>query len=368
MRSFSSRVPAVIAATFLLPLASCARRGASADAPGATESAAGVTSPARLSPQQSGTTSLLQAVSVVSDRVAWVSGHRGTWARTLDGGETWHSGRVAGADTLQFRDVHAASADTAWLMSAGTGSLSRIFRTTDGGQTWHEQHVASHPQAFYDCMDFADSRNGGVFGDAVDGQLYLLGTSDGVRWNRVPADRLPPALPGEGSFAASGRCLVAMPPNHAWVGMGNASATRVLMTHDRGSTWQVVTTPIVAGEGNGITSVAFRDTANGVVLGGTIGDPGAFSDNVARTSDGGRTWTLGSRPPFSGAIYGGVYVPGAGEVLVAVGPKGMILSRDDARTWVWLDTLSYWSVGFASARAGWAVGPGGRIVKVELRP
>lgn len=321
----------------------------------------------RLIPQQSGTTALLQAVSVVSERVAWVSGHRGTWARTLDGGTTWETGRVAGADTLQFRDVHATGADTAWLMSAGTGPLSQIFRTTDGGRTWERQHVAAEAQAFYDCMDFADASSGGVFGDAVDGQLYLLGTSDGLTWHRVPPARLPPALPGEGSFAASGGCFVTMRPDRAWAGMGNASATRVLMTRDGGSSWAVVTTPIVAGEGNGITTIAFRDTAHGVALGGTIGDPAAFSDNVARTSDGGRTWTLGGRPPFAGAIYGGVYVPGEGPTLVAVSPKGMILSRDEARTWTRLDTLAYWSVGFASARAGWAVGPGGRIVKVEMR-
>ena len=361
-----SRVPAVLAAVSLIALsASCTRASRTGD--DSPRAAAGTTEAPRLTPQASGTTALLQAVSVVDDRVVWVSGHRGTWARTLDGGATWQSGRVAGADTLQFRDVHATSADTAWLMSAGTGAASRIFRTTDGGRAWREQHVASHPQAFYDCMDFADARNGGVFGDAVDGQLYLLGTSDGVTWRRVPPERLPPALPGVGSFAASGLCLATILPGHAWVGMGNASATRVLMTHDRGATWQAVTTPIVAGEGNGITTVAFRDSANGVVLGGTIGDANAFSDNVARTSDGGRTWALGARPPFAGAIYGGVYVPGEPGTLVAVGPKGMIVTRDDARSWEQLDTLSYWSVGFASGRAGWVVGPSGRIVKVELR-
>ena len=375
----SIRCPAVVASVMLALVAGgCARRSVVERAADAERAAARqpATTPGqrsatpaspRLVPQSSGTTALLQAVSVVSERVVWVSGHRGTWARTLDGGATWETGRVAGADTLQFRDVHAASADTAWLMSAGTGTSSRIYRTLDGGRRWEQQHVAVEPQAFYDCMDMAEGRLGGVFGDATDGQLYLLGTSDGVRWSRIPPSRLPAALPGEGSFAASGHCFTTMTGTHAWAGMGNTSASRVLMTHDRGATWEVVATPIVSGEGNGITTVAFRDTLNGVVMGGTIGDPNAFSDNVARTNDGGRTWVRGARPPFSGAIYGGVYVPGTGSTLVAVGPKGMILSSDDARTWSRLDTLAYWSVGFASVRAGWAVGPGGRIVRVELR-
>ena len=353
-----------VAAALLNVLTACATRAR--EEPPRTPDVDLTAGAPRLVPQLSVTTALLQAVSVVSERVVWVSGHRGTWARTLDGGATWETGRVVGADTLQFRDVHASSADTAWLMSAGTGTQSRIYRTTDGGRTWREQHVAAEPQAFYDCMSFADTRAGGVFGDAVDGQLYLLGTTDGTSWTRVPPARLPPALPGEGSFAASGHCFVTMGPRHAWAGMGNTSATRVLVTRDRGVSWEAVPTPIVSGEGNGITTVAFRDTANGVVLGGTIGDPNAYSDNVARTTDGGRTWTLGARPPFPGAIYGGAYVPGAGSTLVAVGPRGMILSRDDARSWVSLDTVAYWSVGFASVRAGWAVGPGGRIARVEL--
>src|SRR5262249_55012229 len=55
--------------------------------------------------QQSGTDALLIAVSAVDDRVVWASGQGGTWLRTLDGGAHWQSGRVPGADSLQFRDV-----------------------------------------------------------------------------------------------------------------------------------------------------------------------------------------------------------------------------------------------------------------------
>ncbi|HUF27914.1 MAG TPA: hypothetical protein VMM18_13140 [Gemmatimonadaceae bacterium] len=320
----------------------------------------------RLVPQASGTSALLQAVGVVDERTVWVSGHQGTWARTLDGGVTWGTGRVPGADTLQVRDVHAASADTAWLMSAGTGPLSRIFRTTDGGATWRQQHVAEESEAFYDCMDFWDSRTGIVFGDATGGRLSLLATADGERWVQVPADRLPSALAGEGSFAASGRCIAVAGTGHAWIGMGNSAETRVLMTRDRGRSWEVVRTPIVSGEGNGLTTVAFRDTLHGVALGGTIGAPDAYSDNVAVTADGGRTWTLGARPPFPGAIYGGTYVPRS-RAVVAVGPRGTVWSADDARSWAPLDTLAYWSIGFASPDVGWAVGPRGRITRIEMR-
>lgn len=124
---------------------------------------------------------------------------------------------------------------------------------------------------------------------------------------------------------------------------------------------------VVSGQFSGIASLAFRDTLHGVALGGRLGAHEEFSDNVAVTADGGRTWTLATRTPFPGAVYGAVCVPLArGPVLVAAGPRGLALSRDDARTWTSLDTAAFWAVGFASPRAGWAVGPGGRITRISL--
>src|SRR6476619_674852 len=91
--------------------------------------------------QVSGTTSLLIAVSPVNERVVWVSGSRGTWLRTTDGGATWRSGRVVGADSLQFRDVYAVDSMTAYLLSIGTGPQSRIYKTTDAGEHWTLQYT-----------------------------------------------------------------------------------------------------------------------------------------------------------------------------------------------------------------------------------
>ncbi len=81
-----------------------------------------------LEAQSSGTTALLQAVSVVDENIVWVSGHRATYARTVDGGATWEAGVVPGPDSLQFRDVHAVDAKTAYLLSAGPGDMSRIYK------------------------------------------------------------------------------------------------------------------------------------------------------------------------------------------------------------------------------------------------
>jgi hypothetical protein len=122
--------------------------------------------------------------------------------------------------------------------------------------------------------------------------------------------------------------------------------------------------PLVGGAGAGIATLAFRDTAHGVAMGGAIGTPAARGDYVAVTTDGGQRWTRGGRPRLAGPVYGGAYVPGTPAV-VAVGPGGADLSLDDGRTWQRLDTLAYWSVGFAPSGIGWAVGPDGRIARLR---
>ena len=93
--------------------------------------------------------------------------------------------------------------------------------------------------------------------------------------------------------------------------------------------------------------------------------PDSSRDNMAFTADGGVSWFRSNPPTFAGPIYGAFYVAG-GPLLVAVGPRGASYSQDDGQSWLPIDTLSYWSAGFASTRAGWLVGPEGRITRVEF--
>ena len=348
-------------ATLVLAVSACASPGA-APAPGPSAP------PATPVAQASGTESLLQAVSVVSPSVVWVSGHRGTYARTTDGGATWRAGVVPGADTLQWRDIHAVSADTAYLLSAGNGELSRIYKTHDAGASWTPQFVNRDSAAFFDCFAFWDARRGVAFSDAVDGAFVVLVTTDGATWSRVPDAALPPAQPGEGSFAASGTCVTTQPGGHAWIGTGNAATARVLHTADYGRSWTASPVPVAGGEAAGLASVIFRDARHGLALGGPIGRPTDSALVAARTADGGRSWHPAGWPGFPGAVYGAAYVPGARTpTVLAVGPRGASLSRDDGATWTVLDTASFWAVGAASPDAVWLVGPRGRIVKRSVR-
>ncbi|HUH12935.1 MAG TPA: hypothetical protein VMK65_07480 [Longimicrobiales bacterium] len=317
--------------------------------------------------QASGTDARLQAVSVVDSLVVWASGLSGTFTRTTDGGRTWESAVVPGADTLQLRDVHALDARTAWVLSAGTGEQSRIYHTDDGGRTWTLQWTNPEPAGFYDCFDFWDARRAIAYGDAVDGALRVLLTDEGgARWRLVPAEALPAALPGEGGFAASGTCVRTGPDGRAWIATGNATPARVLRTADYGASWSAAPVPVVSGDGAGLTSVSMADARRGTAFGGSLSITDRRTDNVARTEDGGRTWTALPQVAMSGALYGGLHVPGTGgRVLLAVGPGGADLSADGGATWSPLDARAWWGIGSAGPDATWLAGPEGRLARVR---
>ncbi len=309
---------------------------------------------------------LFIAVSAPTPQVVWLAGSRGTWARTRDGGTTWETGVVPGADSLQFRDVHALDARTAWLLSIGNGEDSRIYHTTDGGASWTEQFRNTDPKAFYDCFGFWDARRAVVVSDAVDGRMVMRRTADGGgRWDLV--EGLPPAVEGEGYFAASGTCVVTLGTSHGWFGSGAGRVARVGRTTDGGQTWSIVNTPIIQDTPTaGIATVAFFDQRHGLVLGGDLSRANDFTDNVAETTDGGVTWALVGRPTFPGGVYGSSVVPGRAGTVVAVGPRGASWSADAGRTWQALDDRNFWSVGFAPDGTGWMVGTNGRIVRVRF--
>ena len=322
--------------------------------------------------QPSGTTARLRGVSARGEGVAWASGARGTCLRTVDDGATWTPVVVPDAAGLDFRDVHAFDSKAAVLLSIGPGALSRVYRTDDGGATWTIPYTMRDPAGFLDAIAFSDPDHGLALGDPIEGRFTLLRTADGGRtWGRVPPANLPPALPGEGAFAASGTCLTMLGDGrHAWFATGGATVARVFRSDDGGLSWTVAPTPIRAGIASaGIFSLAFRDPMHGVAVGGdykAIDDPSA---NFATTADGGRNWTLVERSRPSGFRSAVAYFPGTSPPsLVAVGPAGSDLSIDDGLIWRPLDGPGFHALAFGPRPGpGWAVGEDGRIARYNLR-
>lgn len=315
------------------------------------------------------TTVEFRGLSAAEPSAIWAGGRNGTYARSDDGGATWQSGVVPGAAELFFIDAHAVDETTAYLLGTHfEGGLAQIYKTTDGGKRWTLQFSDDRPDVFFDGMAFWDAERGLAFSDPVAGSFLIVVTRDGgAHWEPVPPENLPPPLPGEAGFAASGTAITVAGTRHAWFGTGGGEVARVYRSEDGGRSWSVAETGLPAGPTAGIFGVAFRDSLNGVAVGGDYTERRAPARNVARTRDGGRTWTpVGSSQP-AGVRYGAIYATQPEPTpLIAVGPSGLGFSLDDGVSWTPVDTLDLNTVAFSGEGAVWAAGVAGRIARFWL--
>jgi photosystem II stability/assembly factor-like uncharacterized protein len=314
-------------------------------------------------PQDSNSAASLRGLSVASKKVVWASGSKGTVLRTVDGGDHWQIRKVSGAEALDFRDVVAFDANNALVMASGTGDAARVYLTSDGGEQW--TLVLGNPDktGFFDAMKFWNRKQGMLLGDPVAGHFTILTTENGgLNWVKV---KQPPALEGEGAFAASGTCLTLHGGSEAWFGTGGPHVARIFHSEDRGQSWTVASTPL-AGEtaASGIFSVLFTDERHGLAVGGNYQKPGDPAHTVALSADGGQTWTLPGAG-IAGGFRSAVALLKGMKMLIAVGTSGSDYSRDGGLTWHSISNESVNAVA-SYGNLAWAVGAKGLILKLTI--
>ncbi|MFK7907248.1 MAG: WD40/YVTN/BNR-like repeat-containing protein [Chitinophagales bacterium] len=305
----------------------------------------------------------LRGLCVVSDRIVWASGSKGTFLRTADGGKSWFSKTIEGTDSLDFRDIHAFDENRAVVLSSGFPA--HIYKTTDGGKTWQQTYFNEQEGVFFDGFDFANEKEGMAFSDPIDGKLFIIKTTDGGdSWQAIDTTHLPDVLTGEAGYAASGTGIIFKDQN-IWIATGGGERARVLHSEDSGTHWQVFDTPIVSAEGKGIFSMAMSDAQNGVVVGGAYMDSTNKVRNCAITQDGGKNWELIATQQPNG--YRSCVASHATEqLLIAVGRTGSDISEDKGKSWTSIGQEGYYSCGIA-AKTAWAVGRSGKMAKMDFR-
>lgn len=309
--------------------------------------------------QDVATTASFRGLSVVNEKVIWASGTGGTVIRTVDGGTKWDVLHVPDAAKLDFRDIEAFDANTAYILSIGNGESSRIYKTTDGGKTWKEQFRNKNEKAFFDALACWDRSNCLAMSDPVDGKYVLVETTDGTNWLAPKTEHFAIALTGEASFAASGTCLIATGSSTAYIVSGGTAA-RVFRSENRGKTWLAADTPIIKGSsGSGIFSIAMRNGKVGFIVGGNYEKPDDKTNVAAATSDGGRTWKAAEG--LSGYRSAVAYIDS--KRLIAVGSNGSDISYDRGKTWRRLANDNLNAVAVDDSDMAWAVGPNGLVVR-----
>jgi len=275
-----------------------------------------------------------------------------------------NDGSVTEVDTavmglhVDLRDVHLINGEPLFMNIIEPAAM--ITKNYHFEMPWQ----SSDTNAFLDGMDFWDENSGIAFGDPLDGYPLVLTTVDGGRsWERVKQEALPTALDTEAGFAASGTSIRCLGSNGAIIGLGGDQA-RVYISKDRGMSWEAYNTPMAQGNaGSGIYSMAFKDSRNGVAVGGNWENVTGDSSKIF-TSDGGVTWALASgiQEYRSGVTHvcRGVYI--------ATGTTGMDITYDNGQSWQFLDSASYNGMQcFEDQLDGVAVGSRGKLAYFSLK-
>ena len=222
----------------------------------------------------------------------------------------------------------------------------------------------THPDVFYNSMDFWNDKEGIAMGDPTEGCLSILITRDGGQnWLKTPCDELPKAIQGEAAFAASDT-NISLVGDKVWIASGGI-ASRVLFSADKGRSWEIFYTPIVQGTPTtGIYSIDFYDEHNGYAIGGDYTQPKLNMKTKIKTTDGGRSWIVVEQVDGPGYRSCVQYVSGSqAKALVAVGFEGIDYSSDGGLHWRHLSDEGFYTLRFLNDHIAIAAGKG-RIAKL----
>jgi photosystem II stability/assembly factor-like uncharacterized protein len=274
---------------------------------------------------------------------------------------------VQGAETLDFRDVHAFDTQTAILMSAGEAEKgnAKFYRTTDGGKSWEIVYQTTQKGVFFDGIDFWDKLNGIAFSDPINGKFFILKTKNGGKtWLPINPENIPKIQDNEAAFAASGTSMITVGRKNAYICTGGGEFAQIYKTENQGENWTVVKTNMSAGKTNGLFGLRFWNDHYGIAVGGDYQEVTKSVSNVLRTSDGGKTWQDAPQTNPVGLKEGvSIY---KNKILIAVGPSGTCYSKDFGKSWVEIDKTPLHAISI-SGDGIWAVGGKGSVFRLDLK-
>jgi photosystem II stability/assembly factor-like uncharacterized protein len=270
-----------------------------------------------------GTKTSIRGLSVVSDKVIWVSGNNGAVGRSIDSGNTWRWIQVKDFEKTDFRDIEAFDENIAVIM--GVDAPAYILRTIDGGETWKLVFENRMKGMFLDAMEFWNEQSGIVIGDPIDGKFFIGRTfNGGDTWQSIPEKNYPVADSGEACFAASGTNIRKF-GNDAVCFVTGGSHSRLFIKD------KIIDLPIVQGkETAGANSIAIKNKKTFIVVGGDFNTPDSTLKNCVISNDAGQTWTYPSESPHG---YRSCVEYIGKKQWITCGINGVDISNDDGQTW-----------------------------------
>lgn len=298
-----------------------------------------------------------QAISIDEKGGLWVSGTQSAVYHSDDDGKSWDKINTPSTNKpLQFRDIQVIN-NTIVLMSAGEGADSKLYMSNNNGASWTLTNQGGNPSTFYDCFSMTDEQTGWLYGDSIDGNFFLLKTTNGAKkWQAIT---LPfAAQTGEGGFASSGTCLNHNTNGDIAIGTGNTEIPRLLIK-PKSQSWQIIDSPYTGGEAAGIFSVQFdEDTL--YTFGGSLKTKAqaasGFTFSLSKS-----TWAAMPKLPLKGAVYGSAVVE---NYVFITNPQGIAVLEKNKKTWRMLSNLDVWAMACKESQC-WGVGADDVVVNIS---
>jgi photosystem II stability/assembly factor-like uncharacterized protein len=306
---------------------------------------------------QTGNQVSIRGLSVVNNKVIWISANNGTVARSINGGKEFEWITVTGYEKRDFRDIEAFDKNTALIM--GVDAPAIILKTINGGKSWKKVLEDSTKGMFLDAMDFKDKNHGMVVGDPIDDQIYLSETTDqGNTWKRHETNSLTNSNvtnKGEAFFASSGTNIKLVGDQMFLVTGGLISRLRIF------NNWYQL--PLLQGkESTGANSIAVNHRS-AVVVGGDFSKDTISSGNcVLINLSKNLACTIPERAPHG---YRSCVIYLSDNVLVACGTAGIDMSKDGGKNWELISKEGFHVVQKAKkGNAVFLAGSNGRIAEL----
>lgn len=307
----------------------------------------------------------IRGLSVVSNKIIWVSGSGGSVGKSTNGGKSFTWMTVPGFEKRDFRDIEAYNDQTAIIMAIAEPAV--ILKTIDGGKNWYKVFEDSTKGMFLDAMH-ALGKNIQVIGDPINGKAFFAMSKDlGETWETNKLDGIS-LNEGEAFFASSGTNLQISESNNFFKSgtlmVTGGKVSRLLNARDHRDQYPL---PLLQGkESTGANSIAISPSGKkAFIVGGDFAKDTLRAGNaVGLTLSPSFQFYLPQIPPFG---YRSCVIYVNNSLLVACGTSGVDISKDGGMNWENISTLSFHAVQKAkNGNAIYLAGGGGRIAKLIL--
>lgn len=283
----------------------------------------------------------------------WVDVDGGELYRTTDAGLTWtKSAKLDSLSTSWTVGIHFSDANngTAMGWNYTTGKF-HFYKTANGGTTWTHFSSAPSKEAPYD-VKWINANVGYIAANALG---VMKTTNGGLTWTKL-------TLPSTGKYAILRiRDLSFIDEN---IGYAVGARNQFIKTNDGGATWDTLSSGFPHAPDNSnnyIAGVHFHTAQQGWI----VNEAG----NVRMTTDGGKTWVAQNSITGSNVMNMAFAKDGMTGVYAGQLPNLIAKTTDGGSTWTNLldegvsDNLR--AITFADPTKGYAVGENGSIAYTD---